>query len=295
MVRSPAASTRGKLPTNANIVDLDDFTESINMLVYGDSGSGKTVLAGTADEKMLILATEKGLIAAKRQGSKAKGWKCSSWGDIDKAYKWLKDHPDHGFEWVCIDSLSEFQQHMLRWILDQAMAENASRDPDIPAIQDHQKWQNMYKRYVRAFNDLPVNMLYTATAFRKEDEEGEDLILPDILGKDYGISQWTCASMHVVAYLSVRRKKETKEEFRRLLAKRTGPYFGKDRYNVLVPFVDNPTMPEISARINNQPKKTPAKATPTRSVARKAAPNKVTPIRPRQARATATRRTTTGR
>lgn len=268
------------MPNNAKIQDLDDFTESVNMLVYGDSGSGKTVLAGTAG-KALILATEKGVISAKRQGSTAKVWTCEAWEDVEEAYKWLKDNPDHGFSWVVVDSLTEFQQHMLRWILNRAVAENPSRDPDIPAIQDHQKWQNMYKRFVRQFNDLPVNMLYTATAFRKSDEEGEDLILPDILGKDYGISQWTCASMHIVGYLGLRRRKETKEEFRRLLTKRTGPYFAKDRYNVLVPYVDEPTMPEIDSRVNNTPKPRPA--------AKKTQPNKVTPIRPTKATTARTR------
>lgn len=262
------------LPSNVHITDLDDFTESVNALVYGDSGSGKTVLAGTSNG--LILATEKGVISAKRQGSTAKVWICEKWEDVEEAYKWIKDNPDHGFSWVCIDSLTEFQQHMLRWILDRAIAENPTRDPDIPAIQDHQKWQNMYKRYVRMFNALPVNMLYTATAFRKSDEEGEDLILPDILGKDYGMSQWTCASMHIVGYLSEVKLKDG-AEVRRLRTRRRGPYFGKDRYDVLVPYIDSPTMPEITARIDNtppknlaKPAKSVAKAAPTRAAARQA-------------------------
>jgi hypothetical protein len=253
------------------IVDLEEYTESVNMLVYGDSGSGKTVLAGTAP-RALFLATEKGVIAAKRQGSTAKLHLCQSWQDIENAYVFLRDNPDD-FDWVIIDSLTEFQQHLLRMILDRNVEENPNRDPDIPAIQDHQKWQNMYKRYVRQFNDLPVNMLYTATAFRKSDEEGEDLILPDILGKDYGMSQWTCAAMHVVGYLSKRKVKrgEEKIEVRRLLCERTGPYFGKDRYDVLVPYVQEPTMPEIIRRIGQPPKSAAKKATTTvRRPARKA-------------------------
>lgn len=268
------------LPRNANITDLDDFTESINMMIYGDSGIGKTVLSGSA-ENCLILATEKGVISAKRQGSTAKVWVCESWSDIDEAYKWLKDNPTHGFDWVAIDSLTEFQQLMLRWILDRAVSENSNRDPDIPAIQDHQKWQNMFKRYVRQFNALPVNMIYTATAFRKSDQEGDDLILPNLLGKDYEISQWVCASMHVVGYLAEVKLKDG-SEIRRLRTRKRGPYFAKDRYDVLVPYVDNPTMPEIDRRIANNPPKgllearakarAAADAKPVKLPARKAAP-----------------------
>lgn len=270
-----------KLP--ASITVLDDFDESVNMLVYGDSGVGKTVLAGTSPNA-LFLATEHGVISAKRQGSKAKVWKCDSWDDIEAAYRWLLSNPDHGFDWVVIDSLTEFQQHLLRWILDRAVKENASRDPDIPAIQDHQKWQNMYKRFVRQFNDLPVNMLYTATSFRKSDEEGDDLILPDILGKDYGMSQWTCASMHVVGYLA-RRKVKSKGsaeavEVRRLLCEKTGPYFAKDRYDVLVPYVDSPNMPAIANRIGQPPVNRVAKTLPAAAgAARRRAPAKKAPAK----------------
>lgn len=279
-----------KMP--AQITVLDDFDESVNMLVYGDSGVGKTVLAGTASNG-LFLATERGIIAAKRQGSTAKLWRCISWEDVEAAYKWLRDNPDHGFDWVMIDSLTEFQQHILRWILDRAVVESkGNRDPDIPAIQDHQKWQNMYKRYVRLFNDLPVNVLYTATAFRKTDQEGEDIVLPDIVGKDWEISQWTCAAMHVVGFYQVRKAKTGEnagERQRRLLCENTPPIFAKDRYDVLIPYVVNPTMDVISKKIGQPISPRATKALPARPA--KAAPRRrtstVTPIRSARSRAAA--------
>ena len=279
----------GRFPPS--ITALEDFDESVNILVYGDSGVGKTVMAGPAPNG-LFLATERGVIAAKRQGSTAKVWQCHSWDDVDKAYKWLRDNPDHGFSWVMIDSLTEFQQLMLRWILDRAVTENPNRDPDIPAIQDHQKWQNMYKRYVRQFNDLPVNVLYTATAFRRNDEEGEDIVLPDILGKDYGISQWTCAAMHVVGYLSIRKSAKTQQKQRRLLTETQPPYFAKDRYNVLVPYLSNPNMVEVTERIGQPTSKRVTKALPARATVRprKAVPAKAATVTPIKRAASAARK-----
>src|SRR5882757_6786209 len=231
----------------ASIVALSDTDETINILVYGDSGVGKTVLAGTAPNA-LIIGTEKGTISAKRQGSKADLWKCPSFTDVMAAYKWLRQNPTHGYEWVIMDSMTEMQLLMLRWILDTRMKENrAKRDIDIPQIQDHQKWQNMFKRYISQFNALPANMLWTATAARHEDPEGDDIILPNLLGKGYAIAQGACAAMAIVGYLSVKKGKEGK--FRRLMCETDPPYFGKDRYDCLTPYVNNPTIPMIQEKI----------------------------------------------
>lgn len=232
------------------IKPLSAFDESINMLVYADSGVGKSVLAGTAPNA-LFLATETGTISAKRQGSKAKVWRINTWDDLDKAYTWLERNPDHGFDWVLLDSATQMQVLLLRWILDKENKRNpAKRDLDIPAIQDHQKWQNMFKRFISLFIELPVHVMFTATTMRKEDEEGEDLVLPLFDGKGYGISQWVCAQMHIVGYYYIKELKAGVEE-RRLLCKSHPPYFAKDRYDALVPFVREPTIPDIMARIEH--------------------------------------------
>lgn len=243
----------------ASIIALEDFDESVNMMVYGDSGVGKTVFAGSAP-RTLFLATEKGTISAKRQGSTADVWQIEHWSEVQEAYKFLKGS-DHGYDWVSMDSAEAMQHMALRWILDAAVEENSNRDPDIPQIQDHQKWQNMFKRFIKVFCDLPVNVLFTATTMRSEDEEGESIILPNLQGKGYGISQWVCAQMHVVAYMRVMRKGkgDDKETWRRLQTQTVPPYFGKDRYNclgeynengsVVRPYLDGVTLEDVTKLI----------------------------------------------
>ena len=75
------AKTSVKLPIA--IRELSDFNESINLLVYGDSGVGKTVLCGGAPSA-LFLSTETGTISAKRQGSKAKVWRMVNWKTLEE-------------------------------------------------------------------------------------------------------------------------------------------------------------------------------------------------------------------
>jgi hypothetical protein len=229
------------------IIPISDYDECINMLIYGNSGMGKTVLGGTA-EQALMIGVESGLISAKRRGSKADAWPINLWEDVEKAYLYLRDNPNHGYKWVVIDSITDMQEKLLRDILDRAVADSrGARDEDIPAIQDHQKWQNKLKRFVNNFNDLPVNVLWTALEMRKENEEGEDIILPLLLGKDYGISQTICGKMHVVGHLNKRvlGKGDDRKTVRRIQFEGIPPYFAKDRFDCLPRYMPNPTIPKI--------------------------------------------------
>ncbi len=256
------------------IVDLSEWDESRNILVYGDSGVGKTVWATSADG-ILILATEKGTIAAKRQGLSAKVWPCEKWEDVVAAYDWSYDQCEAGtmpFKLLSIDSITKMQEHLLRFILNDVVENNPSRDPDIPAIQDHQKWQNMFKRFVNAFCELPVDCVFTALEMRHEDDEGEDVVFPMIQGKGYGISNWVCGQMGAVGRMSVRKvEKEDQptKTLRKITWEKEPPYFGKDRYNFSPGYKTiNKTLAQVIEMIeasgNEKPPEKMKTATPTR-------------------------------
>lgn len=279
-----------------DIIDMTELTEILNVLVYGNSGVGKTVLAGGTG---LILATEKGTLSAKRQGSKAKVWPIRDWEGVRKAYMWLKERCDEGdlpFTWIALDSLEELQQMALRWILDKAVDENASRDPDVPAIQDHQKWQNMFKRFVKLFNDLPVHTLYTATAMLAEDEEGNPVILPSFQGKGIGIASFVCAQMSAVGYMKVANIKVPKpggdadekivKEVRRITWKNSGNVFAKDRSNACGRFTQDRSIAQIGRLMLTVPEAKPVAArkaattpgTPSKAPSVDATANKAAPV-----------------
>lgn len=269
--------------SNPNIVALEDVDEHVNLLVYGDSGVGKTVFGGSG-KNVLILSIEKGTTSAKRQGSKAKVWHIDTWDELTEAYTWLYNNPDHGFDWVVLDSITRMQQDALRAILDGAVEENATRDLDIPAIQDHQKWQNMFKRFILAFCDLPVNTCFLALARKEVDEEGTDFLTPDIQGKGYQISQYVCSLMSAYGYMKIVNKKvkvvkdgEEKivaRRVRRIIFEDTGVVRGKDRFDVLAPYTENKTLAQISAMINGEPDPGPARPPAKKAAAAAARPAK---------------------
>jgi hypothetical protein len=281
-----------------SIISLEDFSPSINMLLYGVSGVGKTVLAGTAP-KALFLGIEDGQVSAKRRGSKADLWPVTGWQDLSDAYDWLYENSDScGYQWVIIDSVTVMQKLCMRGILDRVSAENAKRDPDIPAQADWQKYYNMFDRFVTGFCDLPINVLFIASEMRHENDEGEQQILPALVGPSYDPmreSEKLCAAMMVVAHMRKNvigggKNLEEAKTTRQLLFEGMPPYFAKDRYDVfprLVTVTDQEgkmitTMDSITKRIDlptDTPAR-PAKRLPGKPAV-KAVPAKTAPVRRR--------------
>lgn len=211
---------------------MNEYSESQNWCVYGDSGIGKTVLLGQLPNA-LILAMEKGTVSAARRGSNNKVWPIRKWDDLVKAYDWIEENPKR-FDWIGIDSATDMQRKGMRGILRQQLEKKPARDPDIPELQDYLRLQQIFQRFVEDFNDLPVNICWTATAMFKEDQEGEEVVLPAITGKDYQVAQWFCAQQDVVAYYGLEPVSKKSEEMKRyLLLQKSPPYFAKNRYDTM--------------------------------------------------------------
>jgi hypothetical protein len=225
-----AIRNRPKITVNPE--ELADFNESFNWCVYGDSGVGKTVLASFA-QRGYILSTEKGVISAKRVGSTAKLLRAPTWDHVEASIEWADKSLSEN-DVLIVDSVTKMQDMALDWWLGIQHDENAARDRDIPQIQDHQKWQRMFMRFVNHLIDAHYNTIFVATAMRKEDEEGDDLVLPNIVGKDYAIAQNFCAAMDIVSCLRVKKRSDIDAPRESILINDTfPPNFAKDRFNVL--------------------------------------------------------------
>jgi AAA domain len=221
------------------IEDLSTFNPTINMIIYGPSGHGKTTLAGGAPRATFI-ATETGTISAARAGSQARLIQAPTWEHVVAA-KTLCDRQMGPDDWVILDSLTKAQMLMIRAILRNIHAENEARDLDIPAIQDHQKWQNYFKRWVDEFIAAQYNTIMICGEMIKTDQDGEDIVLPEILGKDYEICNYVRAATDINLYFGITSKTESGEPIRRALAQPFPPFVAaKDRYSVLGRWQDVP-------------------------------------------------------
>jgi hypothetical protein len=213
---------------------LQDFDETINILIHGNSGVGKTTLAGGASNAV-FLSTEKGVVSAKRTGSNAKLLRGFDWDHIVASLDWADENlgPD---DWLILDSATKMQILQIRWILQLIHEENEIRDEDIPAIQDHQKWQNMFMRFIDRIVDAKYNSIIITTSMIKDDQEGDSIVMPAITGKDYTISAYVCAQMSAVLYYGVAPSRHKDDPtVRRILTETFPPYFAKTRYSDLFP------------------------------------------------------------
>lgn len=267
------------------IVDLEDTVETINVILYGDPGVGKTVQAGTLPNNLIISTDVAGTVSAKRQGSKAKLWPAHNMDDFREAYQYLAKE-DHEFQWVTVDTGTRLQEMILRDILDQAHAENSTRSLDIPAIQDHQAWQNRFKRFMDLFIALPVNVLFTFHVMTVEDEEGEEVRLPQLQGGKAWppIARAMGGKVGLMGFMQERQvtkkadeegAKPTTETVRRINWHNGKNWMAKDRYDCLPRFTDDVSLDRIINRILTEGQQSKAEKEDAKPAPRaKAAPRK---------------------
>jgi len=238
-----------------DIVSLEEEVEYIQVLVHGDSGSGKTPFGASA-AKGLVLATEAGTVSAARRGSKAKLWKCPTWRDFLKAKEWLEDQgagKGIPFSWVTIDSATNLQQLLLRHILEtEYKAAPSKRSLDIPQIQDHQQWQNEFKRIMTEMVALPVNLCATALPMAVEvlDEEGlsEEWIIPQFDGKKGGIAWTICGLFSAGGRVKLVKMKDGTVK-QRIYWQKSGAHWGRDRYEALGASTLNLTLDGLATKV----------------------------------------------
>lgn len=219
-----------------------------NWLIYSDSGAGKTVLAGTAPNALMLMFEAAGAESAKMFGSDADQWIMEDADTFREAYRYFSEGTGcDDYEWVVVDSLTELEDFMWASVL-----EDHGRQRHQPAKQDYPEVWNRMKDVVDKWNRLPINVLYTAHAFRlgSTDEEGDDdtILLPLVGSTKRGdTAQKICGKVTLVGYLDVRRREaaDGEETFRRLWIEKTARMFAKSRHHKGVRYLDEPAEPDV--------------------------------------------------
>lgn len=242
-----------------DIVALEDVAPHPNLLIFGYPGSGKTCLAGS-DDNVLIVSTEtEGTLSAKRMGSNASQWVIRKGADLDKLYNWAltlaEQEKPIPFKWFAIDSITKLQEILMREQLVNARKLKPNKDIDVPEWPDYLKNQKRLLRIVTEFNALPVNMLWTALVRENTDPEGNSFLFPAIQGKGYEIAQMVLAEMTSYGYLFVHERKDQqgkKIQDRIIVWEDTGSMSGKDRTCSLAPYTKNLSLKQIRERIERE-------------------------------------------
>lgn len=240
---APRARGRDRVLPVVTIEPLDTFDESKNILLFGDSGCGKTVTAISAPNAVLM-STETGAVAAKIVQriikSKTGLMRTPTWPHVEAALDRADRELGPG-HWLIADSITKMQILMIRDMLNLAHEENETRSLDIPALQDHQEWQQKFKRFIDRMIDAPYNTIMIATSMEHDDAEGESWMWPQIIGgqgKNHEVCAYVKAQFDVALYMEVEPPEGKADKTnRRITTETIPPVWAKDRYQALPRFI----------------------------------------------------------
>lgn len=250
--------------------------ESKNILIYGDSNAGKTVLSGTLPERTFWLVCEPGFKSAVRWRAKnslaphkgarrltntAEAWAAVEWLEYKERYRKL--------DWLVIDGLSTMQDRFRLAYAAEAFDINPTKRQhrNLPDRPDYFNTQNFLKSWIPRLVDMPVNLLITAHAYRTDlSDDAELIVFPGVQGKVTETSNAISGLMDATGYLEAKRlrSKQTGESriIRRLWfespqnRQRKGEtdvrYIVGDKFDCLGRYIDSPSMLAIEAKINGE-------------------------------------------
>lgn len=140
----------------------------LNMMVYGDSGVGKTLLAGTAAfvpelSPVIFLDVEGGTLTLSHFDSTADMdvVRISEWARMQNIYDELREGK-HPYKTTIIDSATEMQKLAMNTVLGAG-----TEILDVGRTPEFKDWNintEQMRRLIRAFRDLPMNTIVTALA-----------------------------------------------------------------------------------------------------------------------------------
>lgn len=242
------ASARRKAPT---AVALDEEIPSINMLLYGKSGVGKTVFAAGRAGAQLTISCEKDKgMSAKRQGGTGKYIRCADYEDFLAAIEAWEAGRYGNPEWTAFESLTSIQAKMIDWILEREFGKQPeTRKRDVLQIQDHLEYQNATRRLLSELCDVPRNKIFTAQDMNVETDGGDESVLPFLDGKKGGVANYACGMMTCVGYMKILHPKGSENVVRRTYWQPRPPYFAKDWTDSLGAFTDDLTLDDVWKRI----------------------------------------------
>ena len=154
----------------------DVVSHGVKIIVYGQAGAGKTSLIPTLPTP-IILSAEAGLLSI--QKSNLPYIEIKSMDDLKAAYLWLAKSDDaKAYESIAIDSISEIAEVVL-------VAEKKANKDGRAAYGE---MGAIMTDLIRAFRDLPKNVLFSAKMEKSQDEMGRMLYSPSMPGNKIGQS-----------------------------------------------------------------------------------------------------------
>jgi phage nucleotide-binding protein len=235
----------------------EETAKWLNSLIYGEPGSGKTYLSGTADDSLetsplLVIDIDGGLMTIRKRRN-VKVVTIRAYDDLVRLYGILHSAIDTTtdtlpFKTLSIDNLTELQKLDMKDIMAITPAVLEGRqDPSVPSMREWGISQDHIRKVVRAFRDLPCHTIFTCHVDIKPDNQNRNIYGPDLPGK---LRNQITGFVDVVGYLYATEHEG--EIVRKLQTAKTDTVIAKDRLNSIGDVVINPTIPMMVSKIGEK-------------------------------------------
>ena len=232
------------------VESVSERAQFINLIVYGESGVGKTRFAGSATvvpdlAPVLFIDVEGGELTLAHSYPQAEVVRVQTWQQMQDIYDEVY-RGDSGYKTIVIDSLTELQKFNMYGIMDELLIAEPNRDPDIPGMREWGKSTEQIRRFVRAYRDLPVNTIFTAlTKGERNARTGVTTLRPSLSGK---LAGEVPGFVDIVLYMYVKRVED--QILRLLSSTSTDEIVAKDRSGKLPPVFGKDEPPTMESVLN---------------------------------------------
>lgn len=151
-------------------------SNGVKILVYGDAGTGKTVLSATAPRPVLF-SSERGLLSLRH--SNIPTWEFKTVADLIEIHKWATSSTEaQNFDTICLDSISEITEVIL--------ADQFKRNKD--PRKAYGETANLAFGFFRDFRDIVQKHVYfiAKKEYTKDETTGAMLYGPALPGNKIG-------------------------------------------------------------------------------------------------------------
>jgi phage nucleotide-binding protein len=206
-------------------------SNGVKILVYGHAGVGKTTLAGTLPNP-LVISAEGGLLSL--QNADVPYVEVNSMATLKEVYEWIFGSEEaKSYQSIALDSISEIAEVVLNH------EKKIAKDPR----QAYGAMQEQMTDIIRSFRDLSGKHVYfSAKCEKATDEAGKILYAPSMPGNKTG--QALPYFFDEVLALRVEMDSD-KNPVRALMTQTDGLWQAKDRSGKLDPW----EMPDLGALI----------------------------------------------
>lgn len=222
---------------NFTTTDKASADQGVKVLVYAESGIGKTTLCATAPAP-LIISAESGLLSLRKFSIPVITIKTLQ--DLNDAYNWVaagKQGADQ-FQTICVDSITEIGEVVL------AAAKKSVKDP-------RQAYGELIEKMLEAiknFRDLPGKNVYMAAKMERAKDELSGMMLygPSMPGAKLG----PALPYYFDEVFNLRVMQTTDgQKYRALVTQPDMQYVAKDRSGALDP-IEPPNLATIFSKIH---------------------------------------------